>query len=308
MDVDQTVLAREYRIFPDRLTGMIPGWAAQAYRVQAGDKLFFLKAFDKSRPSSRAWMEAIDRYMPAVVWLSENTNLGGRMSRPLLTRDGQYKCEDDAYVYVLFEYIDGVAPRDTPLTRAQRRALAQIMADLHCIALEDFPLPTEGIVETFDVPFHDSLLLKLQEGGYASTYNDLITDRLHELRELSREVSTLGLPFVLCHTDVHGWNLIQSGRLVLIDWEGLKFSPAEADLFSFAHERYLCQHWDEFWAIYGKARPGCRVNETAMRFFRLRRRLEDIDDFLNRLFYDNLSGREREDALQSLIRECELLD
>ena len=308
MHVNKAVLAREYRISPDKLTGMTPGWAAQAYRVQAGDELFFLKAFDKTRPSSRAWMEAINLYMPAVVWLSENTSLGGRMCRPLLTRDGQYKCGDEGFVYMLFEYIDGVTPRDTPLTQAQRRALAQIMADLHCLALEDFPLSLDGIVETFDVPFHDSLLLKLQEGGYVNAYKELMTERLGQLRELSEEVSALRLPFVLCHTDVHGWNLIQSGRLVLIDWEGLRFSPAEADLFSFAYERYLCRHWEEFWSVYRETRSGYRVNETAMRFFRLRRRLEDIDDFLNRLFYDKLEREERNDALQSLIRECELLD
>jgi thiamine kinase-like enzyme len=34
----------------------------------------------------------------------------------------------------------------------------------------------------------------------------------------------------LCHTDAHGWNLMQNQNLMLIDWEGLKLAPVEADL------------------------------------------------------------------------------
>lgn len=44
---------------------------------------------------------------------------------------------------------------------------------------------------------------------------------------------------VLCHTDAHGWNLIQSNKLVLVDWEGLRLAPPEADLNMFTKKRIL---------------------------------------------------------------------
>ena len=100
-------------------------------------------------------------------------------------------------------------------------------------------------------------------------------ETLDQLTELSRSLSAINLPRVLCHNDIHGWNVITQGdRLVLIDWEGLRFSPPEADLFMFKYERYWGQRWDEFYDVYQMTNPIHDINETAMRFFQLRRRLE----------------------------------
>ena len=53
------------------------------------------------------------------------------------------------------------------------------------------------------------------------------------LRAQAEALRHAPLRYALCHTDIHGWNLMQEDRLILIDWEGLKLAPVEADLFSF---------------------------------------------------------------------------
>ena len=45
--------------------------------------------------------------MPVLRWLSDRTALSGKLPVPLLTTNGEYKCEDDDAVYVLYEYIAG---------------------------------------------------------------------------------------------------------------------------------------------------------------------------------------------------------
>ena len=62
----------------------------------------------------------------------------------------------------------------------------------------------------------------------------MLLGRMKTLREEARELKEEKLPFVLCHTDIHGGNLIRGtpqGKLWLIDWENVMLAPKEADLF-----------------------------------------------------------------------------
>jgi len=67
-------------------------------------------------------------------------------------------------------------------------------------------------------------------------------------------------------------NIIQSARLVLADWEDLRLAPAEADLFIHAWH----PHGGLLLEAYSAARPGYQINHDLLRFYVLRRRIEDI--------------------------------
>jgi hypothetical protein len=51
----------------------------------------------------------------------------------------------------------------------------------------------------------------------------------------------------------------------------------------FKYERYWGERWNEFYDVYRKTHPNLEINETAMRFFQLRRRLWDIDEFVSNI-------------------------
>ena len=87
----EQILSRHYHIHNDRLAGVQPGWSALAYRAEADGKRYFLKVYDKSKYTAQTWIKAIDRYMPAVVWLGTDTPLRGRIPRVIMTADGEYK-------------------------------------------------------------------------------------------------------------------------------------------------------------------------------------------------------------------------
>jgi len=306
----EAALVRYYGIHPDSLAEAPPGWSALAYRVQAGQALYFLKVFDKTRPSIQVWIQAIDRYMPVLLWLGESTALRGRVPSVVRTKDGHYQCEDERHIYILFDFIPGESPCATPITppklAGQRRELTRLIADLHCLKAGDFPGCKDGLTEDFSVPFHDRLLSMLPCEEIRA-HRHLLERQLYRLAELSAAMPALRLPFVLCHNDIHGGNMIQSKRLVLVDWEGLKFAPAEADMLFFTYWAQFHTHWEEFLAVYRETHPGWRPNETAMQFYRLRRSLEDIEAFLDALLHDNLSPARRESELRHLTRELELL-
>ena len=303
------ILSKQYNLHNTQLSEVYPGWSALAYRVEIGSERYFLKVYDKTRYTSQTWIQGIDRYMPTVVWLGKHTPLRERLPHVIPAVDGGYKYEDDKWVYILFDWIDGITPRDEPLTQPQLASLAQIIAELHCFTGQ---LPTSRRIlhENYDIPFYDSLMSRAQNAdeNIPGEYLQTIIEKLHHLSEVSRTLPALNLPYTLCHNDIHGWNVITQGdRLVLLDWEGLSFAPREADLFMFKYERYWGRRWDEFYDVYKKTHPNLEINETVMRFFRFRRRLNDVDEFISNIVLDNESDEVKEEARQALIRECGLL-
>jgi thiamine kinase-like enzyme len=124
------------------------------------------------------------------------------------------------------------------------------------------------------------------------------TDEARRLRD------TAGLrhsSLVLCHGDAHGNNVIQGERLVLADWEDLRMAPPEADLFIYAWHPYGA----ELLKAYSAARGGYPIDSKLLRFYVLRRRLEDVWVDIQRLTEEVLDARETEKQLDYVRRGIE---
>ncbi|MBD2869820.1 phosphotransferase [Paenibacillus arenilitoris] len=313
MDKINTVLIKSYGIHPSGVTPQQGGWAALAYRVQKGERAYFLKKYEKSRASTPKWTALIDRYAPILVWLDRNSGLNGKIPVPLLTVNGRYKCEDDEGIYMLYDYIEGTTIGADALTGLQAVRFAEIVAELHSFG-DSFPLDTEAIKEDFRVPFLERLKDALRGNGatlppairdrllpFSSRLNALIAD----IERLSALLPDRSLPMVLCHTDLHHWNLMKAeDRLVLIDWEGLKLAPAEADMMFLTDKPY----YESFMSAYLSVRPGYSANAEALSFYEGRRKLEDIWEFMEQLLFDRQDDRDREATLKLLAKELESLD
>ena len=74
---------------------------------------------------------------------------------------------------------------------------------------------------------------------------------------------------------------------------------AMASFFDYAREEFL--------QTYAALRPDFALNPQAMNFYRLRRRVEDIYEFLRGILADGLGKLERQKSLAHLRRECEAL-
>ncbi len=291
------------------------GWSALAYQVTCEAKDYFLKMYDKHKHTSQSWIRRIDLYMPMLLWLEGNTVLRGKIPSTVLTANGTYRCEDEDFIYLLFHHIDGETLCEKELDKSQIRQLAEIIAELHQVD-DTQSIPPMHISENFDVSFCDNLKNDLLRGNAScpvdlsdrlGLWAELLLVKIKELNELAAYLRTCSLKFVLCHTDIHGWNIMQSSQLKLIDWEGIEMAPPEADLFSFSRNFSYDYAREEFMDTYGRIRPNYRENPVAMQFYRLRRRLEDISEFAEGLLHNNLIGEDREVSLKLLEHECSML-
>lgn len=307
MDRLQNMLKDYYGLEHTEITPQQGGWAALAFRVRDVKHTYFLKEYEKSRASTLKWTALIDDYVPVLLWLEEHSRLKGKIPVPILTKDGSYQCEDDEGIYLLYEYIAGDTIADTELTKDQVRQLAEMIAELHRYG-EEVPLVTSAMKESYTVPFLEQLRSALDGelpyylGKVLFHHIDSLKKLMLKIEELSEALKKRDLRMALCHTDVHGWNLMSSGQqLKLIDWEGLKLAPVEADMMSFVDEPYF----SEFMRIYANTHSQYEVNIEALTFYQGRRKLEDVWEFMEQLLYDTQADADRKATLNHLKKELE---
>jgi thiamine kinase-like enzyme len=312
MDRLFSILKKYYALEPMQIYPATGGWSALAYKVHCDNYNCFLKAYEKKNVSTAYWTAHLDDYMPVLVWLSRESPLSKKVPSPVLTTDGGFWCQDEEHIFVLFDYIEGETVGETPLSHHQVLELAQIMAELHTVGAT-LPFSIQALEDDFSLPFLVKLEAFLNRDladspshvkNIAKPYKAQLLEKVEELCGYQNILKRSGTLKTLCHTDAHGWNLMQSRSLILIDWEGMRLAPAEADLFMFAGK----ENWDVFWERYSQLRPGYILNPLALRFYTLRRKMEDIWAFMERLLYDGISGEQRQKALVYLRSGCKHLN
>lgn len=301
----KTALQDHYNIEITTVSPQQGGWAALAYKVCSSKRTYFLKVYEKSRASTPKWTALIDKYVPIMVWLRHNSGLKSKIPVPLPTKNGEYKCEDEHGIYLLYEYIDGETVGVKDLSADQVCQLSDIIAELHSHG-EELPLETDAVKENYHVPYCQQLS-DLLDKEYRNLPDELkeaiephirpIKGLVHTIEVLSARLKASNLRMALCHTDIHNWNLMQSDRqLILIDWEGLRLAPVEADLMFVVDEPYF----EEFAAIYRKSHNNFEINPDALQFYKGRRELEDIWEFIEQLLFDEQDDQQRAGTLKSL--------
>jgi spectinomycin phosphotransferase len=228
----------------------------------------------------------------------------------------------DGVPFALFPLLPGQPPDAAhPIPYA---SLGRALAALHGAtpALADVLPPSDPL----DVPFEAGLLADLgaltqvEPGArpgllaaraWVERCGGEVLDWLARLRGLRATVRALGGPAVLCHTDLHGGNLLVDGETVcLVDWDDARVAPPEHDLWVGLAEdsgsglRTLV----EAYRAAGALAP-LRVERFA--FYLLRRHLEDIAVDFRDLLAPDADPREddgRLGAIEAAAAQARRLD
>lgn len=288
------ILKENYGIVAKSIEQRPGGWSALAFLVEDKNKKYFLKVYNKKKPSLIQWINAIERYTPLVKWLHDHTDLKNNLVNPILTKLNSNKCEDEEYVYLLSKYIEGTTIGERQLTPNQVKELAKILAILHKnTANIPNELKEQQEKESFDTDFRENLSLFLYNDLEAKDdivleivkpYMDTLLERIDRLRHLSNSLKRKSYQFVLSHSDAHNWNIMQGENLMLIDWECLKLAPQEQDLILIVTEPYAGLFLNEYKKHMKYDFPDIDTYE----FYYLKRILEDIWEWIEDLRFEGL--------------------
>jgi spectinomycin phosphotransferase len=238
--------------------------ASWAYRVEAPAGPWFLKVRAGPGPMPGAEVPALlaRQGVPDVL-------------APLVTGAGEASVVLDGFRLALFPLLEAANGAEAGLSPGQWRRLGAAVRRLHALGPAPELAGTVGR-ETFR-PVRPGLLAELEARLAAAPAGDpvarelaaawrprrAVIARLFERAEaLGRQLAGRAFPRVLCHADLHPWNvLVDDGqRLWIVDWDEATLAPRDRDLMfvvggGIGHGLIGPADTDRFLEGYGPARP-----------------------------------------------------
>jgi aminoglycoside phosphotransferase (APT) family kinase protein len=149
---------------------------------------------------------------------------------------------------------------------------------------------------------HSDSISKQHLRDFLLLHKDEITGYLNQLKSLQKIVTHTHKTMVICHTDLHGENLMvdDQGNLYIMDWENAMIAPPEHDLFFFAG---YDSFWDTFLPHYTREFGPVNLNRDMFAFYYYRRGLEDLADWIIRILRGD-GGDAQDQADLGEISDC----
>jgi spectinomycin phosphotransferase len=239
---------------------------------------------------------------------------------PLTTNGGQLTQRIDDFTLMVSPFIEGQNGFNRDLTDDQWITLGNVMRQIHEI---NIPLSVQAMIrqETYSPKWReavrsiythiksesssDEIALKLLTfmKKHTATIHRLV-DRAEQLAEKIQKQ----LPqSVLCHSDIHGGNVLikGNGAIYIVDWDDPIMAPKERDLMFIGGG--VANVWNKlrgeklFYKGYGKT----EVNMTILAYYRHERIVEDIALYGQQLLLTTLGGQDRIESYNHFIAQFE---
>ncbi len=236
---------------------------------------------------------------------------------PFETRSKQGWADFGEYKMILYPFIEGRRPEfiegkdgfDMELTDHHRRTLGAGLKGIHAVQVppelkqlipqETFaPNWREGMksfqAQVENKVFDEPIAAKLAE--FTKSKRDEITNLVERAETLASELQSQPLELVLCHTDIHGGNILISDKdeFYIVDWDNPILAPKERDLM------FIGGGIDEIWktkreeTLFYKGYGKTDINLSALVYYRYERVIEDLVVICEQLLLTNEGGADRE--------------
>jgi spectinomycin phosphotransferase len=210
--------------------------ASWAYRVETGDgHTYFLK------------LRASDGFGEASLAVPRYLHGQGvpHLVAPLPTVAQTFWVSLTGFVLALYPFVDGRAGADAGLTASQWRTFGALLKQIHACQLpsellqvvppESFAPSRRHVITDLEAAVEKHSFNTAAERELAAFWNRqtaLIRHLVERAGTLGRKLQRAAAQQVLCHADMHPWNvLVDAGQeLWLVDWDEVVLAPKERDL------------------------------------------------------------------------------
>lgn len=242
------------------------------------------------------------------------SSLGVRQVIPALkTQSGQLWADMPPYKLILYPFVPGRHGYEQKLAPECWADFGRALRQLHTA-----PVPaalTHKVPrELFSSEWRDSLKMFLKRfetetfqepaahelASFLKTKKEDLFKLLDRAEHCAQILQKQPPEFILCHGDIHGWNLLvdAAGALFMVDWDTLIFAPRERDLMfigaGLGDSGYTPQEEENlFYQGYGKT----ELNPAALVYYRCERIIEDIAAICGQIFLSEAGGEDRKQAL-----------
>ncbi len=232
---------------------------------------------------------------------------------PYETKSKQGWADFSKYKMILYPFIEGKNGFEMELTDQHKHKLGSALKAIHStqvppelkrlIPKETFSPQRREIVKSFQVQakeksFQDSNAAKLVE--FIKSKWSEISRLIERTEELASEIQSKPLELVLCHTDIHGANMLitENNDFYIVDWDAPLLAPKERDLMFIGggiDTIWKSKHDESiFYEGYGKT----QIDFPMMAYYRYERVIEDLVAYGEQLLLTDEGGADRPEAYE----------
>ncbi|KTC64692.1 spectinomycin phosphotransferase (plasmid) [Legionella adelaidensis] len=235
---------------------------------------------------------------------------------PLATKTKQLWTSLASFKAILYPYIEGGNGIETKLSEDQWVQFGSAIKKLHSTDIpnaltsgtprEVFSSKWRETVKAFLIRienevFKEPVAVKMAE--FLKSKSSEILNLVERAEKLAATIQKEPLKYILCHADIHGWNLIvdKKGALYVVDWDTLIFAPKERDLMFVGagiwdSGRTATEEESLFYQGYGQT----KINQDAICYYRFERIIQDIAEYCEYIFLSDEGGDDRMQCFEHL--------
>jgi spectinomycin phosphotransferase len=235
---------------------------------------------------------------------------------PIPTRTGKLWAALNPYKVILYPFIEGHDGYENRLTFEQWVAFGRALKQFHStdfpagltekVPQENFSTRWRATVKKFYQRFRHEAFIEpaaAELTGFLKSKETETMDLINRAERYAQVLQEQPSPFILCHADIHGWNLLidHQAALYMVDWDTLLFAPKERDLMFIGSgpgdSGYTPQQEEAmFYQGYGQT----DVNQIALAYYRYERIIEDLAVYCNQIFLSDQGGKDRLTAVENV--------
>lgn len=213
---------------------------------------------------------------------------------PIKTTNGELTEHIDDFTLTVYPFVDGQNGFCYNLTDDQWIALGNVLRQVHefdvpssvrdLIRKETYSNKWREAVRALDAHIDEHLscdeaALKLQ--SFMREHRAVVHHLVNRAEALSLKIQKQSPEFVLCHSDIHGGNVLidENGAIYIVDWDEPMMAPKERDLMFIGGgvaNVWNNPHEEEFfYKGYGKT----EINRAILAYYRHERIVQDIAEY-----------------------------
>jgi spectinomycin phosphotransferase len=230
---------------------------------------------------------------------------------PFESRSKQHWVDFGEYKMILYPFIEGKNGFAMELSDDHKRRFGSALRAIHSATIppelkrriprETFSPQWRDRVRTFqaqveELSFSDHNAARL--AGFIKARRREIDHLIQRTEELALELQAQPLEEVLCHTDIHGGNVLITDKddFYIVDWDAPLLAPKERDLMFIGGgiDNIWKSKRDEsvFYEGYGKT----QIDFPMMAYYRYERVIEDLAAYAEQLLLTDEGGADRAEA------------
>jgi spectinomycin phosphotransferase len=227
---------------------------------------------------------------------------------PIKTIDGKLTQYIDDFTLIVYPFVEGQNGFCRNLTDDQWIALGKALKQVHELEVpqairdqirrESYSSKWREAVRALDAHVNSNLVadetaLKLK--AFMKEHRETIRRLVNRAESLSQEIQKQTPEFMLCHSDIHGGNVLIDGDEVIyiVDWDEPIMAPKERDLMFIGGG--VANTWNNprevefFYKGYGKT----EINRVTLAYYRHERIVQDIAEYGQALLLTLAGGEYR---------------